>query len=315
MMTGSSFAYVTAIMTKVSLRADAAAAFAKWQAGLTRSITTAQGFVSVEIVAAFSGSSVWQIIQRFRSHDGLELWRTSKARAALLADLAPMREQNTGVSDEVAPDFHSLSCVTEVITTVVEPGKEHVYRQWTETLQAAQATFPGYMGTLVQAPLPPEVSYWTTLVRFVTPAQLNAWLTSDARKAMLQKADPLVATWRSQRMPRPCAVWFESDPSRGPAPATWKQTTLVLLVLFPVVMLEIRFLSPYLASQHLAIATFVGNAISVSLVSWPLMPIAIYCLNWWLRPKPARRVYTEVIGALAMMALYSIELTTFVSLF
>ena len=50
---------------------------------------------------------------------------------------------------------------------------------------------------------------------------------------------------------------------------------LVILMLFPIVMLEIRFLSPLLKGVNTSPATFIGNVISVFLLAWLFMPIAI----------------------------------------
>jgi antibiotic biosynthesis monooxygenase (ABM) superfamily enzyme len=83
---------------------------------------------------------------------------------------------------------------------------------------------------------------------------------------------------------------------------------LVLLVLFPIVMLEIRFLSPWLASLNPALATFVGNALSVTLVTWPMMPLAIRGLGWWLQPKAPRRPWITVAGLATVAALYALEI-------
>ncbi len=109
------------------------------------------------------------------------------------------------------------------------------------------------------------------------------------------------------------AGWFPAADDR-PAPPAWKQTCLVLLALFPVVMLEMRFLSPLLVGLPGAAATFIGNAISVSLVSWPLIKIAAFCLNWWLQPTPQRRWLREAQGAVALACLYLIELAAFTAL-
>jgi antibiotic biosynthesis monooxygenase (ABM) superfamily enzyme len=65
----------------------------------------------------------------------------------------------------------------------------------------------------------------------------------------------------------------------------WKTAALVLLTLFPVIMLELRFLNPHLASLNPAVATFIGNAISVGLTTWPLMPLAIVGFHAWLFPE------------------------------
>jgi len=303
------------ITTRVTLLPGTDADWASWQSAFTRAAAAAAGFVSVEIIPAAVGLLQWHIIQRFRSAETLGIWRGSDARQRLMAALVPLRAAGSGAPDEeMAPDFHSVSTVTEVITTTVTPGQEDAYQDWAARLQAKQATFPGYMGTLVQAPLSSEIPYWTTLVRFATPAELDAWLGSSVRTELLKRADPQVSSWESHRLSSPFGAWFPPAGDR-PAPAAWKQTCLVLLVLFPVVMIEIRFLSPLLAGQHVAIATFIGNAISVSLVSWPLMKIAVFFLGWWLQPAPAQRRRVEVLGACTIIALYLIELLTFMLLY
>lgn len=300
----------TAITTNITLRAEMGQPFAAWQSKFTNAAAQATGFLALDIAPAFAGSRDWRIIQRFRSPEALDLWRTSSLRGQMFAELASMQLPGEAeFDDETLHSLDPLSCVTEVIMTVVEPGKEPIFRAWAETIQASQSIFPGYMGTLIQAPVSEEVQYWTTLVRFSTPAQLDAWLGSPDRKQLLQRVEPDVASWKSYRMASPFAGWFPTTGNQ--TPPAWKQTTLVLLVLFPVVMLEIKFLSPLLAGQHVAIATFIGNAISVSLVSWPLMKVAVFCMGWWLRPAPARRWRREALGVCTMLALYIIELAIF----
>ncbi|RVU19814.1 antibiotic biosynthesis monooxygenase [Methylobacterium oryzihabitans] len=298
-----------AAVTRIRLRPGAAAAFAAWQARLTHAVASAPGFVSVEIVPVFADAHEWHVVQRFRSPEALAQWRASPERAALAADLVSLREAED--EDEAAPDFHSLSCVTEVITTAVGPGRAADYRSWAETVQARQATFPGYMGTLVQAPLGPELNYWTTLVRFSTPSQLDAWIVSEERHSLLRAADPAMSTWSSRRHAGPFAGWFAVSPDAPAPPPAWKQTLVVLLVLFPVVMLEIRFLSPLLTGLPAPVATLIGNAISVALVSWPLARIAGAALRGWLHPPPQRRAVAEIVGAAAVVAAFVAELTVF----
>ncbi|MBN8944286.1 MAG: antibiotic biosynthesis monooxygenase [Rhizobiales bacterium] len=301
----------SAVATKVRLAAGAGEAFADWQSALVRAASEAPGFASLELIATYAGSAEWQIVQRFDTAEALRRWQATEERARLLETLGHLAEPGgQALVDEAAPDFHAASFVTEIVTTTVDPGKEAAFRAWAEAMQAQQARFPGYMGTLVQAPVPARRPSWTTLVRFAMPEQLDAWLASEERARLLASADPAMSTWKSRRMDNAFAGWFPETEDRASPPA-WKQTALVLLVLFPVVMLEIRFLSPHLAGLNLAVATFIGNAISVSLVSWPLMAIAIRCLNWWLRPAPARRRRVELLGAATMAALYGLEILAF----
>ena len=83
---------------------------------------------------------------------------------------------------------------------------------------------------------------------------------------------------------------------------------IVLLVLFPIVMLEIKFLSPLTSGLNPSLATFIGNAISVSLVSWPMIPIAIWFLEWWLSPQEDKRLQATLVGTGVVLLLYLLEI-------
>ncbi|GAB0113529.1 antibiotic biosynthesis monooxygenase [Acidisoma sp. C75] len=299
------------VMMTVHLRPTQEQAFADWQARFARTVALAPGFISIEIIPAYAGAPEWRILLRFQSPAALEAWQAGAERATLLAALGPLRaDPARALAEEWAPDFHSLTSVTEVVATEVEPGRQQAFQLWAEQMQAAQARFPGYMGTLIQAPLAAELPYWTTLVRFALPEQLETWLASAERRVLLARADPAVSRWQSRRLANPFAGWFPSEGEQPPVPA-WKQSCLVLLVLFPVVMLELRFLMPLLHPLPPPIATFIGNALSVALVSWPLMKLAIWLLGWWLAPKAATRARDEGLGLLCLCALYAVEIGVF----
>ena len=306
---------VSAVATRIAVRPEASGAFADWQAAFTRLASSRPGFLGVEILPAYAGSSEWQVVQRFASHEALERWLADPERAAQLEALAGLRAPDAPeLPEEVAPDYHAFGTVTEVITTVVEPGRETEFLAWSEAIQAAQARAAGYMGTFVQAPVAGDPPYWTALVRFSTPGELDAWLASAKRRALLNRADPTMSHWSSRRLSAGFGSWFAPDAS-GAVPPAWKQTALVLLVLFPVVALEIRFLSPHLAGLPTTLATFIGNAISVSLVSWPLVGLARSAMGWWLAPAPRHRRRAEIGGAILLIALYAAEMALLSLLF
>jgi antibiotic biosynthesis monooxygenase (ABM) superfamily enzyme len=301
-----------AIVTTLSVLPDQAQSWADWQAAFCRAAQARPGFVSIETIPVAGDIGEWHVIQRFATAGDLDAWSVSPARAAALRDFESLRAPGRAApADAAAPDFHGISAVTEVITTTVAPGREAAFHDWAAAMQAAQARFPGYLGTLIQAPVAAALPFWTTLVRFASPAQLDNWLASPERAARLAVADPTVSSWRSHRLSSPFAGWFPSGPETA-APPAWKQTALVLLVLFPVVMLEVRFLSPLLAALPMALATFIGNAISVAAVSWVLMRVAVLCLGWWLNPgQGARRQRMELAGAATLVLLYAIEILFF----
>ena len=85
---------------------------------------------------------------------------------------------------------------------------------------------------------------------------------------------------------------------------------VVLLMLFPVIMLEIIFRMPYLTNFNRAFSTFIGNLISVTLLSWPLMPFAIKQLHWWLSPKE-NKLTRDACGIGLLILLYLSEIAIF----
>jgi uncharacterized protein len=77
-----------------------------------------------------------------------------------------------------------------------------------------------------------------------------------------------------------------------------------LLGLFPIVMLELKYLNPILADLGLnsSVATFVGNLISVALTSFFTMPWSVRGLGWWLFPKTASAAVN--VRGIALLALF-----------
>jgi uncharacterized protein len=171
-----------------------------------------------------------------------------------------------------------------VIVTEIKPGREGAYRVWANRIQKLQATFPGYLGSFVQPPQQGETG-WTTILRFDSAANLERWLKSDARGAMVKEGEDLVRGFHAQRVDTSFPGWVPNDPATGTAPNMWKTACLVLLTLFPVIMLELRFLNPHLEALNPAVRTFIGNAISVGVTTWPLMPLAIFAFGDWLFPE------------------------------
>lgn len=303
------------IVTKLVLAPGQAAAWADWQASFTRAAVSMPGFLSIETIPLPGPPEEWHVVQRFASPAALEDWRASPLRQTALARLAAIRAINGGQPiEEPAPDFHAVSAVTEVITTRVASGREEAFQDWAARMQAVQSAFPGYLGTLVQAPVSEELPFWTTLVRFASAGELEAWLASPERAAELALADPDVAAWASHRLSGPFAGWFAPQPG-GATPPAWKQSALVLLVLFPVVMLEMRYLSPLLAGLPLPVSTFIGNAISILLLSWVLVRFASALFGWWLRPpRGAAGRRREALGLATLGGLYLLEIAIFILL-
>ena len=84
---------------------------------------------------------------------------------------------------------------------------------------------------------------------------------------------------------------------------------LVLLGLFPVVMLELRFLSPALVELglHASLATFIGNALSVAATSSIAMPLFVRWFGWWLFPEDTSTLRATSKGVGILVVLFAVE--------
>jgi antibiotic biosynthesis monooxygenase (ABM) superfamily enzyme len=305
-MNNSSSSPSTAILlAKFHLRRGVENKFATWQAKALTRAAGLEGFLNSEITPSSDALS-WTVMFRFGSPKHLDAWRKSETWHGLLEEAQSLIAEKSSIeieAKEIAPD----GGVIEVIVTKVKPGKEADYRKWETKIQQAQSKFPGYRGSYVQPPVAGELG-WTTLMRFDTAQQLDSWLKSPERAALLREAEPLIDYAHLQRMESSFPGWFPTDPKTGQGPPNWKAAMLVLLGLFPIVMLETRFLSPRLGSLNSSFAMFVGNTISVALTTWLTMPLFIKAFGWWLFPKSeASKVAINFAGAALIFVLYAAE--------
>ncbi len=268
------------------VRPGSEAAFAQWQVRWQTAVLAA-GALSVEFWPPAPPDQLEAVgVTRFASMDALRQWRRGDRNREFIDEVAPLAEGGVVMQlvGQAAVDYSVRHGVTMVMVTDIKHGKEADYRAWADRIQKLQATFPGYVGSFVQPPQFKETG-WTTVLRFDSAANLDAWLKSDARAAMVKESEDLVAGFHAQRVDTSFPGWVPNDPATGKPPNMWKTASLVLLTLFPVVMLELRFLNPHLEALNPALRTFIGNALSVALTTWPLMPLAIYGFHAWLFPE------------------------------
>jgi antibiotic biosynthesis monooxygenase (ABM) superfamily enzyme len=278
-------------LIKVRVQPQALDFFATWQAKLHDQIARAPGFVSLEIMAPkLPLRPEWCIIERFSNEDAANKWKeTRKELYRELSSYAKIEEDTASGG------------VTELFIAQVAPDKEEEYKRWIAKIHHVESTFEGFQSLYVQS----SATNWLTLLQFDTKEHLDCWLQSDERKALLEEAESLITSLDSHRVISGFAGWFQNIA----LPAVWKQTMLVLLVLYPIVMLQIRYLNPHLTYFSEPIMIFLGNIISVTLISWPLLPLAIKSLRWWLETKKRSQA---LLGTLVVVVLYIIEILVFV---
>jgi uncharacterized protein len=289
------------------------AEFTAWKAHHDLVIGKFPGFVSSDIIPPTRpDSNEWTIILNFRSNEDLVGWQKSKERAEIIAEGVPLFEGGNfrevvqiGENGE-RPD----SNVTEVIFSKIKPGKEDTYREWAARMQSAQARYPGYKGTFLQPP-DEKGGFWTTIMRFDSASHLEGWINAPERKEMLTESKAFIEHEQLTRLATSFPGWFPTDPKTGHGPPKYKAGMLVLLGLFPIVMLEARFLNPRLASLNFSLGMFIGNVLSVAATTYLTMPLFIKALKWWLLPEPDAPKSVHWKGTLLVCALYALSVAVF----
>ncbi|MDG2991817.1 hypothetical protein L3556_12875 [Candidatus Synechococcus calcipolaris G9] len=292
----------------ISASVDQKSEFAVWQADLIRSATGEPGFVSVEVLPKYpSKSPNTALIFTFDTEAQLIAWQHQNKTQTLFAERSIQKVQPTSLGK----DYQVHGSVTDVITNIIQPDREGEYLDWIRRIQMMQSQFPGHCGVYFQSPLHSQKPEWITLLRFETLQDLEVWYGSPIREELQQEAENFILSIQRQRVQGAFAGWF---PSASTPPPVWKQTLLVLLVLFPIVMLQQRFLSPVLKTWGLnsSLSIFIGNAMSVHLVAWPMMPLAQSFMQWWLSPPPgSQRRLINAVGLGTLTCFYTILVAVF----
>lgn len=93
---------------------------------------------------------------------------------------------------------------TVIVARRARAGVDAEFSEWNEELLAAAASFPGHVGSTMQPPDGAHPGEWVTIYRFEHQDDLQRWLDSDARAALLAKGEPMIeGATREQRIAQP----------------------------------------------------------------------------------------------------------------
>jgi antibiotic biosynthesis monooxygenase (ABM) superfamily enzyme len=197
-----------------------------------------------------------------------------------------------------------VSRASSVIVHRVPPGGGEPFLEWQRGISAATAEFPGYVQTDVYPPAEGQHE-WVVILHFDAPEALQRWLQSSLRKEWIAKLHGTKVRFEQQTLPGGFGAWFAGRLGRPEGlPPPWKMALTVLLGLYPTVMLLTLFVSPYTDRLGRAASMLIGNALSVSLLQWAVMPALQVVLGPWLRANGPKGTAVTVRGlALVLVAL------------
>jgi uncharacterized protein len=285
-------------------------AYAVAQKAITDAARRFPGFVGTEVLSPVPGlQEEWVAIFRLESNRAMQQWlqyperlRLAKAIEDLLIEPARMLV--------LASDEQTEPPVAMVFTHKVAPEKVPAYLDWRRRVIAAQTHYPGYLATEFFEPHE-KLDEWVDIVRYDSVRDLNDWMESKERVDLLAELDSIVESMHAHRVTG-LEGWFSVN--RGPGetivpPPAWKQALAVLFALYPTVMV-LSYLNPLMKNLSFAVQMLIGNTLSVSLLTWLVMPQVSRFLSFWL-DRHDRSVTREVLGLCTVAA----GLTLFVLIF
>ena len=169
--------------------------------------------------------------------------------------------------------------------------------KWQRGVTEAVEKFPGYDGTDTYPPTGGGEGDWVTLLHFEDHESLERWLDSPERARWVEKLRTTVGNFELQKLEGGFAEWFRGATAEtGKTPPGWKMVATVLFGLYPTVMLLTIFVSPYVNPLGMAFSMLIGNALSVSLLQWIIMPQLTRVLAPWLEANERRQRIVSLAG-------------------
>lgn len=288
------------VLFSQTLKPGCEARFRQWEHKISAAAGAFEGFRGMELTASVVDvQAEWVATLHFDTLEHLHAWMRSEVRLQLREEAAPLFASPSG---ELVVTSDGQQTVSAVVATRVAPDQVEAFRRWQSQMHLAQSRFEGFLGSEL---FPPTEGgeMWTALVRFDSSAHLDAWLASDQRKKLIESANEDFQQYHLRRVGGSFAGWFKSSPKPIP---NWKQMLSILSVLYPTVVLLDQIFTPWLLAHHLNVGVrlIFLNILSMTLLTWGLMPIVNRVLGFWLMPSEhAPRYQGLMIGLLIVLYL------------
>ncbi len=296
------------IVTQTTVRDGGADDFQAWQTETNRIIANVPGYVSQTVLPPSPPTQdYWVVMQRFVDSASAIGWLNSPQR---LERLTMVQGLLTGRADvhivRGAANASNATPVSAIMSTRVKPGCELAYREWEQKIAVAQTVAKGLVGYRFEPPIEGVQADCLAILRFDTQDNLQAWIDSPVRQAIVAEAEPLTEGFHYRVTRSGFDQWFPIGVGASSGPPVWKQNMVVLLMLYPVVFLFGYFVQVPILMRQLrlpfAVALLIGNIVGVVLLNW-LVPWASNRFGWWLTPPAAAPKSRTAVGAVVIAAI------------
>lgn len=285
--------------------------FDVWADEVRSAAETTAGFVAFAASVRRNALLDWAIAVSFESENSLHEWLDGTTWKALVrrgADrgLLPLCADLVIVGGAVLPTG------VGIVASKVSDGMEDDFQAAHGRLTMAASKFSGYEGTAVFAP--GASGEWMSLIRFRTESQLSAWLRSPERKEVLPRVrSSLTRDFSVFAQTTPLGTTVRRVNGRTAMTPSWKTAMLLLMVLYPMGMLQSRFVAPVIGKLGVKpwLSVWLGQMVSVALMQWWLMPTVSSRCRRWLDPVDGGGLRISLRGAAVALIVYAASLTVF----
>lgn len=289
--------------------------FNAWKEQLLVAAIEISGFAGIAInISEASGNNV-ELRLAFENEKSVKDWLEAEKHQQLMDELAAVAKD---VAERVVPAVIQQELPTLLIHQTVSPEERPEFERWQRELTLASSRHPGFVSRLQVAPGSPfqqddvATNTWEIAVRFDSKESLAQWHESKDRTDLIDRGASLYSSVK-RSIGSNFGGWFEAN-IRGNTPKSWKQSMVVLLMLYPLVMIEYHWFRTFLNAigiTNVAVNVFIQLIVSVFFLAWPLVPAAGWVLARWLHNDDNSRPLLAVGGTLFVIVLYAILIAVF----
>ena len=221
----------------------------------------------------------WVIVYQFESQPLLDEWIKSPIRAELLLQGTELTEGSARVQQLALGTAENQ--VTAVASfNVIEGQWEAVEEDYGHVIYSIEK-FDGFLRSQLFPPVAGAQDETVIVFSFQSRAELDVWLSSEERRAQIERLEEHVDGDRHINVVGGFGGWFTLGPSHV---KTWKQATMVLLALYPTVLVINELLGRVVPADFpYLLGVLIGNVLGVAVLSWILMPRLTSYFHTWLR--------------------------------
>lgn len=172
-----------------------------------------------------------------------------------------------------------------VISHHILDGKQKEYENWLTEIVPLTKHSIGFIDWQIIRPIPDLTLVYTVIIRFDTIDNLKKWMASDARKNLIEKANPLFRKNDNYKIKSGLDFLFETE-NETRVPVRWKQLLVTWSAIYPLSLLIPLGLLPFLRllkipANHYSDGLLISGCI-VFLMVFVIMPNYTKLIRKWL---------------------------------